>query len=360
MTMPQLPSMRLNSIDAFRGLTVAAMLLVNNAGDWSHVYSWLEHAQWHGCTPADFVFPFFLLIVGVSLELALAAKLGKMPALHLLTSAWWRAGKIILLGLALHLIAMMLIPDRQFRLFGVLQRIGLCFFLASTALIFLRSTLALVILSCGILLGYWLLLASTGTYQADLNLVDRIDTLVLGPLAYQFDPVTFLAHEPEGLLSTLPATVNVLLGIVAARLLRAKQVLKLILAGLVLIALAWIWSDVMPWNKQLWTSSFVCWTCGWGFVVIAVLHYLIDQKGLPALGQSFGVNAILAYAGAWVATCIIAATNAMPFIYPQWLVAAIVKRSSEAFASFLFAVMFTLCFGALMYGLRRRGWRFSI
>lgn len=353
-------STRLASIDVFRGLTVAAMLLVNNAGDWSHVYPWLEHAEWNGCTPADFIFPFFLFIVGVSLEFAVASKIATVASGTLWRSACWRAVKIFLLGVALHAIAMLLIPDRSFRLLGVLQRIGICFLLASTALIYLRSTLRLSILCATTLLAYWLLLDATGAYLPNLNIVDRIDTVILGPLAYQFDAVTFQAREPEGLLSSLPATVNVLLGLVAARLLRKNQVVSLILLGIFLLVLGWLWSFLMPWNKQLWTSSFVCWTCGWASILLAAFHYWVDQKQLPSLGLSFGVNAIIAYAGAWVATCVIAASNAMPHIYPQSVVQVFTRLGGESFASFVFALLFTISFGLMMYFLRRCGWRFSI
>lgn len=356
----QATSTRLNSIDVFRGLTVAAMLLVNNAGDWAHVYPWLEHAEWNGCTPADFIFPFFLFIVGVSLEFAIGSKLSTVASGDLWRSACWRAAKIFALGLALHVIAMILIPDRSFRLLGVLQRIGICFFLAATVLIYLRSTIVLCVFSAFTLIAYWFLLNSTGGYQPGINIVDQIDTMLLGPLAYQFDPVTFRAHEPEGVLSSLPAMVNVLLGVIAARLLRNKSKKTLTLVGVSLIGLAYLWSFSMPLNKQLWTSSFVCWTCGWGVLLLVCFHYLIDQKQLPSLGLSFGVNAITAYAAAWVVTCIIAATHAMPYIYPQWFVLALAKATSETFASFFFALLFTLSFGAWMYLLRRRGWRFSI
>lgn len=357
---PSISPTRLNSIDVFRGLTVAAMLLVNNAGDWSHVYPWLEHAEWNGCTPADFVFPFFLFIVGISLELALGSKVGNVDSGILWKTACWRATKIFLLGVALHVIAMILIPDRSFRLLGVLQRIGICFCVAATILIFVRNTVTICVLVAFTLLAYWFLLHATGGYQPGSNIVDRIDTAVLGPLAYQFDPVTFKAHEPEGLLSTLPAVVNVLLGLIAGRLLRHQQQKTLIFVAVFLLLLGYLWSFWMPWNKQLWTSSFVCWTSGWAILFTVVLHYLIDQKHFSPLGLSFGINAISAYAGAWVATCVIAATNGMAYLYPQWLVLPLTKLTSEAFASFLFAFLFTLSFGGLMYGLRRRGWRFSV
>src|SRR5690242_11692643 len=123
---------RFASVDALRGLTVAAMLLVNDPGDWGHVYWPLEHAQWHGCTPTDLIFPFFLFIVGVSIALAFGPKLERGDArAPLLRGAWLRALRILALGLAINLFAAWLMPGAHLRLPGVLQRIALCFALAA-------------------------------------------------------------------------------------------------------------------------------------------------------------------------------------------------------------------------------------
>ena len=160
------------SIDALRGLTVAAMLLVNNAGDWEHVYPWLEHAVWDGTTPADFIFPFFLVIVGVSMQLAFAPKLdqGQLPS-ELMPKIVWRSVKIVGLGILLHLIAMWFIPGREFRLFGVLQRIGICFLFAGFIMLYVRSWRTQVGMIVSILLAYWAMLSSSGSYEPHLNLV---------------------------------------------------------------------------------------------------------------------------------------------------------------------------------------------
>ena len=147
--------MRINSIDAVRGLTVAAMLLVNDAGDWSHVYPWLEHAEWHGCTPPDFIFPIFMLIVGVSINLAFSPRLDAgADTAPLARSVLWRAARIVLLGIALHVVAMLLLNGRGFLLFGVLQRTGICFAAAGLMAIYLRSARAQWTAFVAILLGY--------------------------------------------------------------------------------------------------------------------------------------------------------------------------------------------------------------
>lgn len=352
---------RFESIDVFRGLTVAAMLLVNNAGDWSHVYPWLEHANWHGCTLADFIFPFFLVIVGVSLELAYAPKLAHgLDRAALIKAAWWRALKIMSVGIALHLIAMVLIPDRHFRLFGVLQRIGICFGIATTIALLVSTTVRISVSILGILLAYGLLMYFGGSYEPHFNLADRVDTALLGSWAYQFDPLSLRAQEPEGILSTIPAIANVLFGVLAARLLRESRWTLLVSLALLLMAVGFLAQEAVPWNKQLWTSSFVCWTSAWALMVIAFLHVCIDQWRLPAIGMSFGRNAIVAYAAAWVMSCLLAATNAMNFIYPELFANGIGHYTSPEFASFSFALLFTSVFAGAMYVLRRKGIRFSI
>ena len=353
--------LRFLSVDALRGVTVAAMLLVNNAGDWGHVYWWLEHATWHGTTPADFIFPFFLVIVGVSLYLSMTPKLERgVHANELASGIVWRACKIFALGVALHLIAVALIPGREFRLLGVLQRIGVCFLIAGLVMIYIRSLRHQCLLLVAILFTYWALLASTGTYLPHQNLADQVDTLLLGQLAYSYDLKTGLAQEPEGILSTLPAVVSVLLGLQAGAFLKQGQTRKLWQLGIPMIALALLWSTVLPFNKSLWTSSFVLWTTGFAFLMIWLMHRIVDVAKYPAIGLSFGVNAIAAYAGSWVATCVLAGTGLMDLVYVNLFTKVLSPIVGPYMSSFLFALLFTGIFAGLMLMLRRLGWRFSI
>lgn len=361
MGMEKVSSQRFLSIDALRGLTVAAMLLVNNAGDWDHVYWWLEHAAWNGTTPADFIFPFFLVIVGVSLYLAFTPKLEQgVASRQLLRSVSWRACKIVAFGVLLHMIAMLLIPGREFRLLGVLQRIGICFFVAGAILIYVRSLRIQLGIILAILIGYWFLLSIAGSYAAHVNLADRVDTQLLGVWAYSYDASTGLAQEPEGILSTISALASVLLGVQAGALLRQSQAQRLWQWGVVLIVTGWCWSLTFPLNKSLWTSSFVLWTSGFAFVMIWFMHRVIDIARWPALGLSFGVNAIAAYGGSWVATCLLAASGWMEWIYPTLFSKIVTPYVGPTMSSFLFASIFTGVFAVAMYVLRRRGWRFSI
>lgn len=350
--------MRINSIDAVRGLTVAAMLLVNDAGDWSHIYPWLEHAHWHGCTPADFIFPVFMLIVGVSLQLALGRQLDAgAPASPMARAVLLRGARIVLLGVALNVVSM-LAMDAHFRLLGVLQRTGICFAVAGLIAIYLPNARAQWAALAAILLGYWALLS--GSVEPNLNLPDRIDTTVLGALSYQYDPATGLAHEPEGLLSTLPSLGTVLLGMRAGDWLRKGRTGMLALAGAAAMLIGGAWSLALPLNKQLWTSSFVLWTGGFGMLAIALAHQLIDVRGWPPLGRAMGVNAITAYAGSWLATCVLAYTGVMEPLYEHVFRAPLAPVSGPEFASMAFAAVFTGVFWLAMAYAYRRGWRITI
>ena len=359
--------MRINSIDALRGLTVAAMLLVNDAGDWSHVYPWLEHAEWHGCTPADFIFPIFMLIVGVSITLSLGRQLAacppaQLPALQraMTHAVLMRALRIVLMGVALHLVATLLLQGRAFRLMGVLQRTGICYGLAGLIAVYWRSARAQWCTVIAILLGYWALLLSGGSLAPVSNLADRLDSLLLGALAYQYDPATGQAHDPEGVLATLPALATVILGLRAGDWLRQGRTRTLALAGAVAMLAGAIWALVLPLNKQLWTSSFVLWTGGFGMLAIALAHQLIDVWRWPALGRAMGVNAIAAYGGSWLATCLIEGSGLMRPLYQHVFKDPLTPIVGPWNASLAFALAFTALFWAAAAYADRRGWRFTI
>lgn len=352
---------RINSIDALRGLTVAAMLVVNDAGDWGHVYPWLEHAEWFGCNLADFIFPFFMLIVGVSLSLALGPQIdsGVEPAI-LRRSVLLRGLRIFLLGIFLHYVASLTLPGREFRLLGVLQRIGICFALVGLVAIYLRDARVQWGIFFAILIGYWALLASYGSYMPDANLADHVDSMLLGPLAYNFDKITGHAHDPEGVLSTVPSIATVIFGLRAGAWLRNGQERLLIGAGAASIVVAFLWSQVFPLNKQLWTSSFILWTGGFGFLAIALAHHFIDKRGFPAFGRSLGINAISAYAGSWLAVCVLDGFGITPKLYSL----AFSQPLAPIFGPFVPSLAFALAFAAVFWlGMRfmtLRGWRISI
>jgi predicted acyltransferase len=290
---------RLASLDAMRGLTVAAMIVVNNPGSWTAGYAPLVHARWNGWTLADLVFPFFLLIVGVSLDLALA-KQGRAPGrgrFAPLPALGKRAALLCALGLLLN--AFPYFADLgSLRLFGVLQRIGLCSF-AAGAVVLAIGARGQAAVTVAVLVGYWAVLTSQGTVvpTPDDNLAGRFDARWFGGHLYRD---TF---DPEGLVSTLPAVGTVLLGALAGRFLRqpidgAVKTAGLVVGGTVLAVAGQLGDAWFPINKQLWTSTFVLLSGGLGLVTLAVCHELVDRRGWRRGGAPFamlGKNALAIY-----------------------------------------------------------------
>ena len=328
------------SVDALRGITVAAMLLVNNPGDWGHVYAPLQHAQWNGLTPADLIFPLFLFIVGVSAALALMPRLERGDAPDALAKGVLsRSLRIIGLGLLLHLCVWWAFDLAHFRPMGVLQRIGLCFAIAGLLVIRLRERWHWCAL-LALLAGYAGLLAAGGSYAPFDNLVSRIDHAVLGVQVYQLDPVSGRGHDPEGLASTLGALATTLLGVRAGVLLRRGNANALWLAGAVTLALGHCWSFILPLNKNLWTPSYVLWTGGVSFWLLALAHVLIDRWGLPAWGRAFGLNAIAAYAGSALLLCALVAFDWLAPVYQHGFADWITPRWGPYVASVTYALTF--------------------
>lgn len=300
---------RLASIDALRGITVAAMLLVNNPGDWAHVYAPLLHADWHGCTPTDLIFPFFLFLVGVSMAFSVgprAALAAARPALA--RGVLTRALRIAVAGVVLHLLVWWLLDTAHFRLWGVLQRIALCAALAGLAAVYLpRRWQAVGVVA--LLLGYSAVLLRGPSLQPWFNPASRLDTLLFAPWVYQWQPVSGLGHDPEGLLSSLGALASTLLGVLAGQMLREGHSRRLLLFAAGSLLAGWGTTAWLPLNKQLWTPSYVLWTHGLAVLALWLAHVLIDQRGWPALGRRFGVNAITAYLGAGVMSVLLLASG---------------------------------------------------
>lgn len=291
---------RILSVDIFRGMTIVLMILVNTPGTWSNVYAPLLHAEWHGYTPTDLVFPFFLFIVGTSIVFAYQ---NKTPSGTTYKKIIIRSLKLIGLGLFLGAFTISFPFIKEFsaiRFPGVLQRIGIVFFFA--ALLFLNlNWKKLVWLTVFILLGYWLMMTfipvegqSSTLERASNNLANWLDVKVFGSHNYKAD------YDPEGLLSTLPAIASALLGIFTGLILRSKQEKKAtILFGLggALLIVGHLWDLLFPINKALWTSSFVVVTAGWANIVLALIYYLTDVKNIK-FGSVFryaGANAIVVY-----------------------------------------------------------------
>lgn len=294
------PPQRLVSLDAFRGLTIALMILVNNPGDWDCVYWPLLHAEWHGWTPTDLVFPFFLFMVGMSL--AFSRRTGFRPALL-------RAGKLV--GLGLFLSFYPYTPLAELRWPGVLQRIGLCY-LAAFAVKRWLGTRGQVALVAVLLVGYWALMAFVvgpeghpPGFEVETNLAAQMDRLLLVPHVWSVTET----WDPEGVLSTLPAIATTVLGLLCGVFVRSgrspvRTTQGLLLAGLVLTGLGIVWGEAAPeWllfpiNKLLWSSPYVLLTAGLGAACFGLTYFVVDVVGWQTWARPFvtyGKNAIAVY-----------------------------------------------------------------
>ncbi|WP_411833663.1 acyltransferase family protein [Pseudoxanthomonas mexicana] len=348
------PPARLASVDALRGITVAAMLLVNNPGDWGHVYAPLLHAPWHGCTPTDLIFPFFLFIVGVSIALAVLPRAEAGAARGaLLRAVLVRGAKIAGIGLLLHALAWWWLDLAHYRPWGVLQRIGLCFAAAGALALHARPRAQAVLIAV-LLLGYGALLATGGGYAPWDNLASRLDTALLGPHLYQFDPSTGRGQDPEGLLGTLPALATTLIGVRAGDWLRTGRARRLLPAAALALAGGALWSLWMPLNKSLWTSSYVLWTAGWALLALWLAHALIDRRRWPALGRRFGVNAIAAYAGSAVMVYALAGLGWTQPLYQAAFAGWMAPRFGPYLPSLAYALAFVALWWAIVGWLDRR------
>ena len=301
--MKDLPD-RLRSLDAFRGATIAGMILVNNPGSWAHVYPPLLHAPWHGWTPTDLIFPFFLFIVGVAIPFSLGrrveagAERGELFLRVLRRSA-------ILIGLGLFLAAWPFLDLGSLRLPGVLQRIGAVYLVAGAAFLWLgRRGLAALTAVC--LVGFAAVMrfvpapgGVAGDLEPGTNIAAFLDRVLLPGTLYQG------AWDPEGVLSTVPAVATALLGIFCGQWLRSaslpsEKTTGLLTAGFTLLTLGWVWSFWLPINKNLWTSSYVLFTAGIALSMLACCVLIMDLRQPPrwtAPLESLGKNAILVFVG---------------------------------------------------------------
>lgn len=314
-------SNRLISLDVFRGATIALMILVNNPGDWGNVYPPLLHAKWNGCTPTDLVFPFFLFIVGVSVTLSLTKRKERGDDLFkLVLQIFRRSFLIFFIGVFLNAF-----PDfnlSEVRILGVLQRIALVYFFISLIFLFTEWKTQ-VIISAILLLGYWALITLVpvpGIGMPNISQPTIYDPILQKEIAPNIvawlDNKLLAGHlwrstkiwDPEGLLSTLPAIVTGLLGVLLGKFLRTKldefnKIIWIFFTANILIFIGLLWDLVFPMNKSLWTSSYVLFTAGLALHFFAMCYWLIDVKKIDWWIKPFvvyGTNAITVYTLSWI------------------------------------------------------------
>lgn len=369
---------RLISLDAFRGFTIAGMLLVNNPGDWGHVYKPLLHAEWHGWTFTDWIFPFFIFISGISMSLSLTRRAGAGADRAALTLRTMKRGLVIVaLGLALNFIPSFDLSTLRYP--GVLQRIGLCTILCAPLAVYLdwrRQAVAAVALMA--LYSALMLLVPVpgadgvvrvGSLQPAEDTASHLDRLLMGGHLW----AKVKTWDPEGLLSTLPAVATQIAGLLAGAWLAAPRDPKEKLIWLFVGGLGCLWGGeilhawLMPINKNLWTPSYVLAMAGWACLVFGVFQWLLDvqpdETARAAWARrlrpltDYGMNALFLFVASGLfaktlATVKIGGTSLKTLVY------APLKGSGLAAvnASLLYALLFVLLFALVARFMAARGW----
>ena len=371
--------MRLSSLDVFRGVTIAAMILVNMAGVAGEVYPPLAHADWHGCTPTDLVFPFFLFIVGVAMSFSFS----KYTAANKPTSKiYWRIFRRAVILFALGLLlngfwnqGIWTFDLSNIRIMGVLQRISLTYLFASLAVLKLPPK-GQWILAGVLLIGYWLTMMYVPVPDYGAGVLTRIgnfgayiDRLII-PQAhlYAADGYERLG-DPEGLFSTIPAIVNVLAGYFTGEWIRSQPVktrtsIGLGLFGIGCLIIGWAWGWIFPINKKLWTSSYVIYSTGWALLFLAACYELIEVRLIRRWSKAFeimGLNAIALFTASILLIKILVrtkiGTGETAISTYNWIYQNIFASWAGTLnGSFLFALVTLFFWLAIAYLMYRQNW----
>ena len=371
MDTPLTPSpKRLLSLDVLRGITISGMLLVNNPGSWGHIYTPLEHAAWHGLTPTDLVFPFFMFIMGVSMYISLSKFNFTFSGSYFRKLAK-RSLLIFLVGTAIAWFSLMcfgtfdvssdqpfwerftssVFPFDRIRILGVMQRLALSSFFASLLVVLIPSKHWLKA-AAAILVGYYLiLLFGDGFELTPNNIIIRVGTALFGEAhIYHGESIPF---DPEGLLSTIPCLAHVILGVYCGKLIKTtpnltEKISKIFIFGTILLFAGLLLSYGIPINKKIWSPTFVLTTCGLGSLLLALLAWIIDakdKKRWSVFFESFGINPLFLYVLGGVLSILLGsirffqgteAVSIKGFIY-NGMTAAV---GNETFASLIFALFF--------------------
>ncbi|MCS5489073.1 acyltransferase family protein [Algoriphagus limi] len=348
------------ALDVLRGMTIAFMVIVNTPGSWSNLYGPLAHADWHGFTPTDLVFPTFLFVVGNAMSFSMK-KLSEMSKGAFFRKVGKRAVLIFVIGWLLNAFpfyeytesgAITFINITEVRLFGVLQRIALSYFFAALILYY-GGVRTGWIFSVGALLLYWPIMYFFGDsgdpYGLTGNAAIKLDLLLVGEdRMYMGEGIPF---DPEGILSTLTSIVNVLAGFIVGKMIQKRgnnlsTVRTLLISGIVMIALSYLWDLGFPINKKIWTSSYVILTVGWDLILLAALVFLIEVKNSVSwtyFFQVFGRNPLILYVCSGIVISIfsmipVGDTSLKGFIYAKAFTSWLGPKN----ASFLFAISYML------------------
>lgn len=365
-------STRFTALDVFRGLTICLMIIVNTPGNGATTFSPLNHAHWNGFTPTDLVFPSFLFAVGNAMSFVML-KWASLKQSQVLWKIFKRTLIIFLLGYLMYWFPFVKLnaanqviafPFEETRVFGVLQRIALCYCFASLLVYYLKPRTALIV-SIGLLFIYWLLLYLLGDPAAPLSLegnaVLRVDKWLIGEKHLYHGEG--LAFDPEGLLSTLPAIANVVGGYIAGKFIQQKGntyegLSVLLLSGVILLFLGYAWDLSLPINKKLWSSSFVLYTVGLDCIILSVIIYITQFKnktGWTYFFEVFGRNPLFIYLLSELAAILLYffKTGPKTSVF-QWIYRNIFSHAGAYTGSLLFAVSFMLCCWLVGYILDKR------
>ncbi|WP_299267562.1 DUF5009 domain-containing protein [uncultured Psychrosphaera sp.] len=406
-----LPKNRLLALDVFRGLTITAMVLVNNPGSWAYVYPPMLHATWNGWTPTDLIFPFFIFIMGISIAIVMNREIANgTRKTYLMKNALIRALKLFALGLFLALFYFNFTDAnyswlesklQSIRVMGVLQRLGIVFFFTVLIVLYFGRVGRAVCIVC-LLLGYWVLMMLVpytddygnvyqGLLQQGNSLTAWLDNYLLGANHVYYAKAVPFAFDPEGILSTLPAIAGALAGVFTGELLinnkagsqasvtessvngaslkeQARHLTnktKIMLAwGLCLIIVGELFGLVFPINKTLWSSSFVVMTTGWALLTLAILTWLIDIKGWKNWSAPFvvfGANAILFFMFSGVVSRVLLMIPVGKINLQGWLYINVYQPLFGSFnGSLAYAVSFLLLCYLVMYLLYQRKLFFKV
>lgn len=299
------PHNRLVSLDAFRGATIAGMILVNNPGTWSAIYPQLEHSEWNGWTFTDWIFPFFLWIVGVALTMSFAHRQERGDTRRTLLLQVVKRS-LIIFSLGLFLAGFPYFNLSTIRIMGVLQRIAICYFAASILFLYTKRVAVQVSWLAGLLISYWLMMRlvpvpgiGTGVLEKGRNFSAYVDSLLLsGHMWWQTK-----TWDPEGIVSTLPAVATTIFGVLTGRYLHSRHSKEektawMFTAGNLLLLLGATLDMWLPINKSIWTLLYAIFMAGWALICFATFYWLIDVKGYSRWAKPFiifGMNAITVY-----------------------------------------------------------------